>query len=350
MFSANSINQFCIFSLSAFLGYLVVSPAPPSLMAQAIAQEQKVNVSHKSSVGALGWIEPKSRVLTIGAPNILEGARVDRLTIQEGDVVKKGQVLGLFSTYHKNKESYEVAQANLALAQANLDKVLAGNKKSDISSQTQTVKSLKASEEAAAKEFVRIEQLYKETLLSKSQYDSAVANRDSLTAQRKAAEETLDSLKTIRPEDISIAQAQVNVARSELNAAKATLALSVIYAPIDGTIITIHSRDYEAVGDIGVLDIANLDVMDVVAEIDENDILDVQQGQKAEISVPGLDVTLQGAIRELGRQIKRNSIMDSNPNQRLDTRIVEVRVELDGNQNQIVRHLINKKVRVRVLP
>ncbi|HAJ89802.1 MAG TPA: hypothetical protein DCM27_02120 [Rhodospirillaceae bacterium] len=310
---------------------------------------QAVN-GDQTPIGALAWIEPKSRVLKIGAPNLLEGARVERLDVQDGDTVKKGQILGIFSTYNKNKASFEAAQANLKLALATMEKVKTGNKKSDILAQKQTAISLRADENSAQKEFLRLERLYTDQLISKSQYDAAKANHERLSAQRKAAEATLESIEQIRPDDLSIAEAQVAVARSEVEVAKANLDLSTIFSPIDGTIITIYARSSESVGDNGVLDIADLKVMDVVAEIDENDILRVKKGQKATISIPGINAELQGTVRDLGGQIKKNSVVDFNSSQMLDTRVVEVRIELDKSQNEITGRLINKKARARIIP
>lgn len=349
MSTINLLKRFSVALVFVAIGYYA-TPVPSTMIPVAHAGEEDIGVSRGEEVGALGWIVPKSRVLKIGSPNMLEGARVMHLVVNEGDQVKKGQILGYFSTYLKNKGTYEMAKASLALAQANLEKVLSGSKESDIQSQIQMVQSLKASEDAANNEFQRVQKLYQEKMTSKSQYDAAIANRNSLSAQRKSAEETLESLKTVRPEDVAIAKAQVAVSESELKVAKANLLLSTITAPIDGTILTIYAHDPEAVGDEGVLDIADLDVMDVMAEIDENDILKIEKGRKAEISIPGMEVALTGTIRDIGGQIKRNSVLDFSSRQRLDTRVMEIRIELDGSQNQITRRLINKKVRVKILP
>lgn len=330
-------------------GTFLLAPMDAGLVTPAYAQEQaQEDTSVKEPVGAMGWIEPKSRVLRVGSPSMIDGARVERLDVQEGDIVKKGQMIGVFSTYDKNKATYNSAKSNLLLAEANLEKVLAGTKKNDILSQKRVVESLKASEESAALEFARVERLYFEKMASKSQYDSAKAEKDSIEAQRKSAEETLASLKIVRPEDVSIAKAQIEVAKSEVAVAKAGMDLSTIFAPIDGEILTIYARNAEAVGDMGVLDIASLDVMDVVAEVDENDILKISKGNKAEITIPGFTQQFKGVVRDIGGQIRKNTMMNFDSRQIVDTRIIEVRIELDPKDNGIARRLVNKKVRVKI--
>lgn len=316
----------------------------PSALAQNPAQVVA------SPVGALAWIEPKSRIITIGSPSIVEGARVGELLVKEGDAAQKGQILGTFSTYAKNKSSLDVAKAQVTLAETTLARVKAGNVDSDILSQRENIRSLIAQEEAGIKEFSRIEKLYNDKLVTKSNYDSVMARRDSLSAQRKAAEATLKSLSVVRPDDIAIAKNQLEIARSELAVAQANVELAQIRAPIDGTILTIYARDSESVGDAGVMDIANLDTMDAVAEIDENDILKIVKGQKSEISVTGLNKIFSGTVRDIGGQIKKNAILDSSSTQMLDTRIVEVRIELDKTDNDILRRLVNRKARARIFP
>lgn len=339
--------------LAGIAGVLMLASLWPLLRSQA-EQVHEGQTSASSSaamyVGALAWLEPKSRIIKLGAPNVFEGARVEELYIQEGDRVQKGQSVGVFSTYAKNKAALDVAEASYALAQASLERVSAGNKKSDIISQQQIVQSLKAGEAAAAQEFKRIESLYQEKLAAKSQYDAIKAERNRLVAERKSAEATLTSLENVRPDDIEIAKAQVAVAKSELDVAKANVDLSTIVAPIDGTVLTVYARNGEAVGDLGVLDIANLDVIDAVAEVDENDILKIKMGQKAEIDGANLGHPVSGVVREIGGQIKRNSLLDSDPSQILDTRIVEIRIELDKSANEEIKRLINKKVRAKIFP
>lgn len=316
------------------------------------AEDDPVAISNTTgtNVGGLARIEPKSRVITLGAPNVMEGARIETLTIDEGDQVKKGQVLGFFSTYAKNKATLDVAEANLAVAKADLVKVESDSRKRDIAAQERIVESLKAAEISSIKEFKRIADIFHQGLSSQSRYDVTKADMDAATSKRKSAEETLQSMKQGLPDDIAIAKSRVQVSQSELAVAKANVDLSMVIAPIDGTVLTIYSRSGEAVGDSGILDIADLSVMDAVIEVDENDILKVKKGNKADVEITGFEAPVSGVVREIGGQIRRNALLDNQQTQRLDTRIVEVRIELDKSQNERLSHLVNKKVRARIYP
>lgn len=301
-------------------------------------------------VGALARLEPSSRIIRLGAPNLLEGARIEQLLVKEGDLVKKGQVLGTFSTHARHSANYKVAVSNLHLAKANLRKVVSGNTQGDILSQKNSVISLKAKEIAAGEEFERIKSLYERGVVSKSKYDNALAEKDRSVADRKAAEAKLTSVSNVRPEDIEIAEAEVQVAQNEIDVAKANVELSTIIAPVDGTILSVYARGGESVGDEGILDLANLDEMDAVAEVDEDDILKIHVGQRAEIFVPGISHPFKGVVREFDGQIKRNTVLDFDKNRMLDTRIIDVRVGLEKEQIGPLKQLVNKRVRVRILP
>lgn len=328
----------------AVLAVLLNNPANLHASQLYNGAEQQFNV------GGLAWIEPQSRVIKLGAPNMLEGARVEELFIKEGDSVTQGQVIGAFSSYSKNKAELEVAKANLELAKANLVRVQAGNTQSDISSQKQIVLSLRANEEEALKSYKRYKELYESQVASKSQYDAAKATMGNVSARRKAAEETLASLERVRPDDLAIAQSQVEVAQSQVKAAEANVKLSSIISPISGTVLTVYARSGEAVGDLGVLDVADLTSIDAVMEVDEDDVLKISPDLPAEVRITGVDPHVTGTVREIGGQIKTNSLTDAaQPGRILETRVIEVRIGLDKSRNDILSRLINKKVRAIIM-
>ncbi len=318
--------------------------------ADSVTQLQASGDTQTKFIGALAWVEPSSRILRISTPSMVEGGKIDELYVSERQEVKKGEVLGVFATYAKAKASYDVAEANLMLAKANLEKVKLGNKSSDILSQEQRAESIKAAEVSAAANFDRIEKLFAQNLVSKTQYDTALAEKQRLKLERLSAESTLTSIKTVRPDDVKIAESEVKAREAELNLAQTNVDLAMIVAPIDGTILTIRSRSGEAVGDAGILDLADLTRIDAVAEVDERDILRVKVGQSAQALIDGLKTPVPGKVREIGGQIKRNAILDSNPAQPLDTRIVEVRIELDPSYNEQLKHMINMKIKAQITP
>jgi len=97
-------------------------------------------------------------------------------------------------------------------------------------------------------------------------------------------------------------------AKAALRASQDQLDKTVFNAPIDGVITRLNVEEGEnvvtgtmnAAGTV-IMTISNLSHMEVEAEIDETDIVDVAIGQKAEIEVEALmDTVLVGTVTEVG--------------------------------------------------
>lgn len=310
----------------------------------------KTNAATVAGVGALAWIEPSSRTITIGLANVMEGARILKLFVKEGQVVKKGDVLGLFSTHSVNQAELEIATARLALAVAHHNRAKAGSKNSDIKAQESRIQSLRFQEKNAEIEYTRARKLLKAEALPQSKYDAIKSSWESLNAERKASEAGLKSLLLSQGDDIAITEAEIKVAEAEKLRAEKKLELSTVIAPIDGTILKIHVFEGEAVGSPGVMDIADLSSFDAVAEVYEQDILRVREGQKADIIVPGMEMPLKGSVSQVGWQVNRNLLLEPNPNKTLDTRVIETRIRIDPAFTESLKRLINMKVKAVIYP
>lgn len=304
------------------------------------------NASEAGRVGALARIEPASRVITLAPPNNMDGSRIQSWRVQEGDDVKKGDVIGIFGHHERELAQKQLADARVKVAEANLIRVRQGNKKADIEAQKAQVNATIAVENSARKEYERVSEMYKDRAISKARYDMALADYQRAQAQRKSAQEMLDSLMIVRPDDIQIAEAQVAEARAQAAVAAESFALSEIRAPIDGTVLKIYSFGGEAPSNSGIVDIADLSAFDAVAEVFENDITKVKVGQKALVTVPSIKDPIEGTVYQVGWQVGKNNIVDNSPTRLLDTRVVEVRVRIDPKYTSALRHLINVKSQI----
>ncbi len=332
---ASSAKKTC---LTLFL--LTTLLSSPALSADPVAG---------GGVGALARIEPASRVVSVGPPNNFEGNRVESLLVEEGQLVKKGDLLGRFSNASEAQAELEVATAQLSFELANLEKVNAGNKRADVQAQEAKISAIKTREENARREYERIKSLRTSQIVSESRHDDLLSTWNSIKSERQSEEMVMKSLQTVRGDDVKIAEAQVAVARARKKQSEAKLALTEIRAPIDGTILKIHSREGETASDQGILNIADLTNFDAVAEIFETDILKIKEGQKATVTVPGLAEPLSAVVKTVGWQVRGNNIVDSNPNKMLDTRVIEVRVRITTPKPEVLRHLINVKSNVTIL-
>lgn len=269
------------------------------------------NANH--GVGALGHIEPRSRVIKVSHNAGPEGARVEQLLFQEADQVKSGDKLAILSDHLKKKAEVEATKTRVKVLEAQ-----------------------RAVEQAALafnkKEHARYQSLELNSAASISLAD----------AKRLALAQSEANLKRLSAE-IAHAQSAQKIAEAELEN-------TLIYAPIAGTVLSILTRPGERIGDSGLLKIADLTRLDVVAEIYESDFSQIKVGQKGCIHASGFKRIYSGQVRELGFLVKKNDLNDTDPLADRDNRIIEVRLTLETDAIADLQHQIFRQVRVRITP
>ena len=187
-----------------------------------------------------------------------------------------------------------------------------------------------------------------QALFSEAQADQA-RSLESLQAQIQAAQATLEQLAEVRPTDIEVAEAEIARAQAAAARAASELAQTQIRSPIAGQVIEIYTRSGEAIDEDGVLAVGQTAQMGVVAEIYQSDIGQIQIGQRAMITSPAFSGKLEGAIAQIGRQVKQQSVFSNQPGENLDRRIVEVRIRLTPEGSQHVSNLSNLQVQADIM-
>jgi len=110
--------------------------------------------------------------------------------------------------------------------------------------------------------------------------------------------------------------------------------------------LKIHARPGEIVSDRGIAELGQTNQMYVVAEVYQTDINKVRIGQRATITSPAFADKLRGVVTQIGAQIERKSILDTDPTTDLDARVVEVKIRLDSADSKQVASLTNLQVEV----
>ena len=269
--------------------------------------------ARSQGVGALGRIEPRSRVINVSHNAGPEGAKVAQLFFQEADQVKSGEKLAVLSDQVKKLAEVEAAKTHVKVLEA--QRVV----------------------EEVALTFNEKEHLRYQSLKQKS-----VASISLADSKRLAFEQSEANLKRLSAEIIN--------AQSEQRVLEADLENTFIYAPISGTILKILTWPGERIQDNGLLEMADLTQLDVVAEIYESDLANIKTGQKAQINASGFKRTYSAEVRELGFQVKKNDLNDTDPLADIDNRIIEVRLTLEPEAVNALQHQIFRQVHVRITP
>lgn len=165
--------------------------------------------------------------------------RIKNMTVQEGDRVKKDQVLA-----HLNTESLSIqaqqADAQLQVQQQTLNEQAAGNRPEEIAQAKAQVGSAKAQLENADKQYQRLAVLNNSSLgqaVSKQEVDAAKSTMKTAEAALRESEANLQLLlKGVRKEDREAAKAQYDSTKASLDLIKYQIAQSELRSPVDGVV------------------------------------------------------------------------------------------------------------------
>lgn len=301
-------------------------------------------------VGALGRIEPASRVRRLSHPGGMATTRLERLSVAEGDRVVAGQVLAELADSTTKDADVARTAAALAEAEAALARVRAGGSASEVAAYRARIAALAAAEEIARRDAVRSERL-----VPSGAGPEATAERNRFLATRTAAERAeaeaqLETLLRPRGEDLAASEARVASAAAQFAKARAEAELTRVRAPIAGTILKIYARPGDQVGSDGVLEMADLTAIDVVADVYETDLPRLRLGAVAEVIVPGDPVRYAATVREIGWQVRRTTQAGTDPVAAVDSRTVEVRLSLAEDGRRALERRTNMQVQIAIRP
>lgn len=316
----------------------------------APAQTPAAAAAAPSGVGALGRIEPTSRIRKLAPPGGMAVTRVDRLLVAEGDEVAAGQVLAVFADAAQKDAAVAQAEAAMAEARATLARVRAGGRPSEIAAQRARIAALASAEEIARRDAARSERLVPSGAEPSANAERARFAAARTAAERAEAEAQLETLTRPRPEDLALAEAQLANAEAQRDHARADAALSRVVAPIAGTVLKVYARPGDQVGGDGLLDLADLGRLDVVADVFETDLPRLRPGAAAEVIVPGEPRRYGATVRELGWQVRRTTEAGTDPVAAVDSRTVEVRLTLDEEGRAALLRRLNMQVQVAIRP
>jgi HlyD family secretion protein len=88
--------------------------------------------------------------------------------------------------------------------------------------------------------------------------------------------------------------------------------------------------------------------MYVVAEVYESDVGKVHPGQHAHITSSSFSGELPGTVDEVGLQVGKKDVLNTDPVADIDSRVVEVKIRLDDSATQKVAGLTNAQVKVAI--
>jgi len=278
----------------ATVAYVSVRQANKDVVAVQTGKVTQQDIT--SVVTASGEVKPKTYANVLG-----EGyGKITDIVVKEGDHVRKGDVLlrleniqptadveGQNAALQSSEAAVRSAEASFRSAQAE---------------QTQR----RADFERAKFDWDRAQELYKEGLIPKSQYDASKATFESSSAAVDVSNARLNQTRA----ELDRVCSQLDQTRALLARTKDVLRKTTYTAPIDGIVTYIAVRVGENVV-MGIqsspgsylMTISDMSVATAEVKVDETDIVNVKNSQEAEVNIdafPGK--TFKGRVTEVGTQ------------------------------------------------
>ncbi|MGB0563449.1 MAG: HlyD family efflux transporter periplasmic adaptor subunit [Spirulinaceae cyanobacterium] len=338
----------------------------------------------RTTVTALGRLEPEGEILSINAPTASQETRILELRVTAGDTVRAGEVVAVLAARDRLAAAVAQARSDVQVAEAQLAQVRAGAKPGEIQAQQAeiarieadrvaqiraqraTIASRQAEVQNARTEAARYTTLFESGAISASERDSkqltlttaeqslanarAELNRleNTQSPEINRAEATLSQIAQVRPEDVQVAQAEVARAQAALQKAEAELEQVYVRSPQAGVVLEVYTQAGEVIGSDGILELGQTERMMAIAEVYQSDIQAVELGQTARIRSSALPEDLAGTVERIGAKVQKQDVVNADPSSNIDARVVEVTLRLDEPSSAIASTFTNLQVEVEI--
>jgi len=266
------------------------------------------------TVTASGKVYPEVEVKI--SPDI--SGEITELNVQEGDSVKKGQVLArIYADIYSSQR--DEAAARVAQSQATVANSQAG------------LQALKAELDQDKMSYDRNKDLFDQKVISKAEFEQYETKYRTSQAQYNAAVQNIKSL-----------QAGTQSTRTSLEAANKNLGRTTLIAPMNGVISSLSVKKGERVAgnsfNVGteMMRVANMSSLEVRVDIGENDIVKVNVGDSADVEVEAYNKRkFKGIVTQIASSTKTGAAALASSN---DVTNYEVHIRLDPSSYQ---HLVD---------
>ncbi|MBB5719782.1 HlyD family secretion protein [Stakelama sediminis] len=226
-----------------------------------------------------------------------QSGRVAQMNFDEGDHVETGERMAALDA-QPFREALAAADATVAVAQADLDKLHRGLRPQEIVQAQEALNQALAVAKDAERNFNRQSQLITSGATSQKAADAARAARDQATARVNAARAAYSqAAEGFRKEDIAAGQARLAAAQAARAQAATALADTVLAAPSTGTIIARVREPGSMVVSQSPIYSLSLDApVYVRAYVSEPDLGRIAPGMQVRVRSDSSDKVYQGQI------------------------------------------------------
>ena len=259
-------------------------------------------------VTASGEIKPRNYI-NLGANAM---GPITELLVKEGDRVRKNQVVARIENTQAAAD-VNAQKAAIASAEADSSASEAGLKAQDDSIKTQaaTLERFKNELERSKQYLERYQKLFDDKLVAKQDYDQKKSDYESAAASVRENEARLAQQSSQRAQTLAqLVSAQKRVSQAQANQARLdnVLARFEVIAPLDGVVTNLPVRLGETVvqgvqnsAASTIMTIADMSLITAEVDVDETDIVNVQLGQTADVTIEAIpNKIFAGRVTQIG--------------------------------------------------
>jgi HlyD family secretion protein len=250
------------------------APSISVLVAEKAKIAETLNVTGSFAAGELVLVSPE-----------VEGMAVTEILAEEGDTVKRGQVLARLSALQID---IQIAQTKASIARNDAAIAQAQNQ----------VEQAQINEERAKADLARTAKLRTSGVSSVEQFDQRQAAYDLASSQLSAARLGMEVAQADRAViDAQMAELDLRKSRTEIR------------APVDGYISrrTAQIGSIASAGKDAMFNIVANGTVKLLAEIPESDLPKVKLDQKAQIVVNGFNKPIEGIVKLISPEVNETT-------------------------------------------
>lgn len=260
---------------------------------------------------------PAGTAVLAGNPS--GGAVLSELRAQEGQKVKRDEIIAVLSNYQTADVDVRTTEAELEKAKRQREAMVSGYRTAEIAQQEVVVKG-------------KAEELKLKTLeLQRSGKQPDMKQLELNISQQDIAREEakLRVMKELLATDIAQNETDIAITTAKLDNARTKRETALVRSPLDGVVVQIHTRQGERVAAGGILKVVDMSQMRVFADVDEVHLSRLAVGGKVEITFRGSPTVYKGKIARVAPTVKRMQRVEPDGGSSTDGRVVQVEIELD---------------------
>ncbi len=247
-------------------------------------------------ISGTGQIKPKTYV-NVGATAM---GRVTHLYVKEGERVKQGEVVASIENVQQ-EANVQGQQATIDAAKTDIASYIAAEKTAEAN-----LVHAQADLEQKKLDWDRAQELYKDGIMDKQDYDSKKAAYDLDVASVDQAVAGVNQAKA----NTDSARGHLHTQEANLQVNRDLLNRTIAIAPFDGIVTNEPVREGETVVEgiqntegSTLMTLADMSIITAEVKVDETDIVNVQIGQPADVTVDALpNKVFKGHVTLVGDQ------------------------------------------------